>query len=553
MLEIRLFGKFEIRLDGQSIDIPSRPAQSLLAYLIINANKSYRREKLAGLLWPASDEASSRNNLRQTLWRLRNMVGEGYFVTDRVSVGFNPNTDYHLDTDILQEKVADGTSTDQLIRIVSVYEDHLLPGFYDDWVLLEQERLKTVFEDRMQTLLKRLVDEARWRETREWAAWWIARGQLPEPAYRALMIAYAGMGDRAGVATIYQRCVEILDEELDVEPSVETRELYQRLIKKDEKPSPVSIESDRSAPSAELPQSQSHIHEEEHPTSFVNREMEQQIRFCTTPDKVRIAYTTVGHGPAFVRAATYLTHLEYDWSSPVLLHWLEGLAKHHTLVRYDQRGCGLSDWDVEDYSLNADVQDMETVVDALDLDCFSLIGLSQSGPVAITYAVRHPEKVSHLILYGTYARGLLKLNPTPEQLDEVEMYLKLIELGWGRENPAFRQVYSTMFLPDGTPEQISWFNDLQRISTSPENAIRRDTASFNLDVTKFARQVTVPTLVIHARNDAVVSFERGRELAALIPNARFVLLESKNHILLESEPAWPRFLAEVYRFVQTTN
>jgi pimeloyl-ACP methyl ester carboxylesterase len=243
--------------------------------------------------------------------------------------------------------------------------------------------------------------------------------------------------------------------------------------------------------------------------------------------------------------------LEYDWNSPVWRHWLEGLSKHHTLVRYDQRGCGLSDWDIADFSIEAEVQDLETVVGALSLSRFSLLGSSQSGPVAISYAVRHPEKVSHLILYGSYARGFLKINPTPEKFTEAEMHLNLIKLGWGRDNPAFRQVFSTKFLPEGTPEQISWFNDLQRISTSPENAVKRDRLGFNVDVTDLARQVTVPTLVIHARNDAAVAFERGRQLAALIPKARLVSLESKNHILLANEPAWPQFLAEVYRFLGT--
>ncbi|MCB0164713.1 MAG: AAA family ATPase, partial [Anaerolineae bacterium] len=233
MLDVRLLGKFEINRDGQVIEIPLRPAQSLLAYLLLNADKSIRREKLAGLLWPDSDEASARNNLRQTLWRLRSVIGEDYFVTDRVAVGFNAQADYRLDADTLQTAVTATTSADQLMVIVSVYEDRLLPGFYDEWVLLEQERLQALFEDRMQRLLDRLVEAGRWREAREWAEWWIARGQQPEPAYRALMLAQAGLGDRAGVAAAYQRCVEVLDEEFGVEPSAETRALYQRLINKE--------------------------------------------------------------------------------------------------------------------------------------------------------------------------------------------------------------------------------------------------------------------------------------------------------------------------------
>ena len=176
MLDVQLLGKFEIRRDGQVIEIPLRPAQSLLAYLLLNADKSVRREKLAGLLWPDSDEAGARNNLRQTLWRLRSVIGDDYFVTDRVAVGVNAQADYQLDADTLQQVVDATTTADQLISVVSVYEDRLLPGFYDEWVLLEQERLQAIFEDRMQRLLDRLVEAGRWREAREWAEWWIARG-----------------------------------------------------------------------------------------------------------------------------------------------------------------------------------------------------------------------------------------------------------------------------------------------------------------------------------------------------------------------------------------
>lgn len=180
--------------------------------------------------------------------------------------------------------------------------------------------------------------------------------------------------------------------------------------------------------------------------------MEQQIRFCTTPDDVRIAYATLGQGPPIVKAANLLGHLEFDWTSPVWRHWMESLAKHHTLVRYDERGCGLSDWEVDDFTLDAWVQDLEVVVDTLGLERFPLLGLSQGGPIAINYAVRHPEKVSDLILYGSYARGRFKRNPSPEQREEIEMLLKLMKVGWGRDNPAFRQVFTTLLMPEGTTE-----------------------------------------------------------------------------------------------------
>lgn len=277
--------------------------------------------------------------------------------------------------------------------------------------------------------------------------------------------------------------------------------------------------------------------------------MNQQIRFCTAPDGVRIAYATVGKGPPLVKVSNWLSHLEFDWHSPVWRYWLEELSKHHTFIRYDMRGCGLSDWNVEDLSLDARVQDLEMVVDALELSRFALLALSGGGSIAIAYAVRHPDKISHLVLYGCYSRGWFKRNPTPRQIEEAETLLQVMKIGWGKANPAFRQIFTTLFIPEGSPEQIDWFNDLQRISTSSDIAARLESTAYTIDVSHLASQVSVPTLVLHAEEDAVVPFEEGRRLATLIPGARFVPLASKNHLLLESEPAWQRFLEEMSRFL----
>lgn len=280
---------------------------------------------------------------------------------------------------------------------------------------------------------------------------------------------------------------------------------------------------------------------------------EQQIHFCTTQDGVRIAYATVGQGPPFVKAANWLSHLEFDWESPVWRHWLAALSRHHSLVRYDERGCGLSDWDVETLSVEAFVQDLEAVVDEAGLERFPLLGISQGGPIAMTYAVRHPEKVSHLILYGTYAAGRFNRNYSAEQMDTGRAILQLIEIGWGKNNPAFRQFFTSLFMPEATTEQMHWFNDLQRVSTSPEMARRLENTFFNIDVRDLASQIRVPTLILHSRDDAAVPFEEGRQLAAAIPGARFIPLESNNHILLEEEPAWQRFVQELYSFVGTAS
>ena len=275
----------------------------------------------------------------------------------------------------------------------------------------------------------------------------------------------------------------------------------------------------------------------------------QQIRFCTSSDGVRIAYAVSGAGPPLVKAANYLTHLEHDWDGPVWRHWLRGLGRHHTLVRYDERGCGLSDRDVDAYSMDGWVADLEAVVEALGLERFPLLGLSQGASVCIAYAAKHPDRVSHLVLCGGYARGRFHRDLTPEQRVEADTMLNVIRVGWGRENPAFRQLFSTQLMPEGSPEQMAWLNELARISASPEAAARMERAFYEIDVTAVAPRVTAPTLVLHARHDAAIPFEEGRRLAALIPGARFVPFESRNHILREEEPSWRRFLDEVEAFL----
>ena len=275
----------------------------------------------------------------------------------------------------------------------------------------------------------------------------------------------------------------------------------------------------------------------------------QQLGFCTAPDGTRIAIASVGSGPPLLRAAHWLSHVEHDLASPVWRPWLLELSRRHTYVRYDLRGCGLSDHEVADFSLDAWVGDLEAVVARLGLRRFALFGMSQGGAVAIAYAVRHPEKVSHLVLAGAYARGALRRAASEAERLESHTLLNLARVGWGRDNPAFRQVFTNLFIPDGTPEQHQWWSELERLTVSPENAARTLEAFYNVDVSALAAQVRAPTLVMHSRGDARVPFDEGRQLAALIPGARFVPLESRNHVLLESEPAWPVFMAELRDFL----
>ena len=240
MLEIRLLGQFDVRLDGAPVEIPSRPAQSLLAYLILNAGIPHRREKLAGLLWPDATESNARSNLRHELWRLRKALdagrpaGRDYLLADDLSITFDAKADYRLDVAVLEGKGSETGPADDLVEALSVYQGELLPGFYDDWVVPEREQLQAIFERQMTVLMDRLVAEAHWPEVLEWGERWVALGHAPEPAYRALMTAHSGRGDSSSVVGVYQRCVEALRRDLGVEPSAQTRSLYERLVAREQ-------------------------------------------------------------------------------------------------------------------------------------------------------------------------------------------------------------------------------------------------------------------------------------------------------------------------------
>ncbi len=273
--------------------------------------------------------------------------------------------------------------------------------------------------------------------------------------------------------------------------------------------------------------------------------MAQEVRFCRSPDGVRIAYAVHGSGPPLVINSCWLSHLQYDWQSPVWRHFLTELGKLRTVIRYDERGHGLSDWTVEDFSLAARVADLETVVESAGLDRFALLGMSQGGTVAISYAAGHPERLTRLILFGTYAarrRG-------PEDDELFEAFVSLIRVGWGRPQSTFRRVFTDMLIPGASEAQMQWVDALQRMSTSTDNAYRFRVQRQREDVTDLLPKVGAPTLVLQALGDETVSFAEGRLLATMIPDASFVPLDSRNHILLADDPAWPVFVREVAAFV----
>jgi pimeloyl-ACP methyl ester carboxylesterase/DNA-binding CsgD family transcriptional regulator len=277
--------------------------------------------------------------------------------------------------------------------------------------------------------------------------------------------------------------------------------------------------------------------------------MNQQIRFCPSTDGVKIAYALSGEGPRLAMCAPWLTHLEHQWRSLAWRPWLEAFSQGHTLLRYDSRGCGLSDREVADVSFESWVRDFECVVDAAGLDRFPLLGACQGGPTAIEYAARHPERVTRLILYGTHARGRAKRVNSPQQVEKAKVLLEMTKLGWGDENHAFLQAWASQFQPGGTLEHLRSWAEQQRAAVSAEMAVRLMQIGWNIDVTQAARRIRCPVLVVQAERDVVAPIEEARLMAGLIPNCRFVVVDSQNHMPLADEPAWPRIVNEVRDFL----
>jgi pimeloyl-ACP methyl ester carboxylesterase/DNA-binding CsgD family transcriptional regulator len=275
----------------------------------------------------------------------------------------------------------------------------------------------------------------------------------------------------------------------------------------------------------------------------------QQIRFCQSRDGTRIAYATCGAGPPLVWLGHYVRHLDFDWESPIWRPWLSFLSSRHTLIRYDFRGCGLSDRDPVEFSLQRHIEDLEAVIDAAGLDQFVLFAMQGGAPKASVYAARYPERVTHLILYGAPTRGRLAGEPTSDKIDEAETRLKAIELGWNNDFPLYGQFFPLLQIPDASTEQKRSFIELLRKTLSRDRAVALLRSYWHADVRTILPQIKTPTLVMHARDDPTIPFEEGRKVAALVPKARFVPLDTSNHIVLEGEPAWPLFTQAIEDFL----
>jgi DNA-binding SARP family transcriptional activator/pimeloyl-ACP methyl ester carboxylesterase len=495
-LQIKVLGELAVLRDGHEVVLPpSKKTRALLAYLAVT-NRRQRRDYLCQMFWAVPDDP--RASLRWSLSKLRHLIAtaedDACLQTDRDTVFLDAG---RLEVDIMRvaritAKDLPAVSTPDLEDLAAQFRGRFLEGL-----------------------------------------------ELPRcPVFESWRAFHADALDRTRVLVL-QALVERLRHEPD-----RARPYAQMLQAADS--GNAELPSLMASLTAMPQQSGTHIQVMGAKPS--DAAMSQDIRYCRSPDGVRIAYAISGKGPPLLRAAHWMSHLQYEWESPVWRHWIDSLSAENTLVRYDERGNGLSDWDAADLTLAAMVSDLESVADATGLAVFPLLGVSQSCAVSVAYAVRHPERVSHLVLYGGYAKGWRRRGD-PHEIDTHEAMTTLIREGWGKDNPAFRQLFTETFIPRASREQMAWFNNLQKETASPANASRLHSAFGDMDVATLLEQVRVPTLVLHARNDAAVPFAQGKVLAAGIPGAHFVDLNSANHILLGDEPAFAEFLHEVRSFI----
>lgn len=532
---ILLGGFAAVGPEGRPIALPTRKAEAVLAVLACRPGEPQPRERVTALLWGDRGDRQARHSLSQTLSSIRTALGDGPepFIAERETLAIDPEM---VSADVIDfVALAAGGDLDSLRKAADLYRGPLLEGFrlaepaFEEWLAQERSR----FHNLALLMLTKLAERETAAGDASAAAAILERAlaldPLSEECHRRLMRLDLDRSNYNAVIRHYRDCSNLLQRELGTIPEPATTALYEEArasLKRAPQPAPEVSRADQTTPLAET----------------------QDIRFCITADGVRIAFASAGSGRPLIKTANWLNHLQFDWQSPVWRHLLRALTSDFRLIRYDERGNGLSDWKVEDFSIEALVCDLETVIDAAGLDRFPLVGISQGCAVAISYAVRHPERVTRMVLHGGYAKGW-RARGNPSEIARREAMLTLVREGWGQDNPAFRQVFTSWYIPDGSLEQWRWWNDLQRISTSPENAARLMTDLGNIDVTHLLPKVGAPTLVTHSVHDAAVPFAAGRELAASIPGARFVPLESHNHLILDHEPAWPRFLSEMRSFL----
>jgi DNA-binding SARP family transcriptional activator/pimeloyl-ACP methyl ester carboxylesterase len=539
VLHIFVLGNLAVLRQHTRVKLPpSKKTRALLAYLAVTA-RAHSRDRLCAMFWAFPDDP--RAALRWSLSRLRPLIDEHdcrRIVADRENVGLDLSG---LAVDILSLRSAyrngiDSISTDALRQATEALEGDFLEGLdlpdcheFQSWCTEQREETRRLRVRLLTALVSRLEDVP------DQALRYARALSLLEPAAESAQATLVRLLRAAGrwheAEEHFQRAQQRL-EEFNVVPTGALRQAAQVPNQADTR----TRADDGIAPPT-------------HAERLRARPALHEVQFCRTSDDVRIAYAIVGDGPPVVWAAHWLSHLAFSWESPIWRHWTEEFAKDYSFVHYDERGNGLSDWDNAEFSVDAFVRDLEAVVDLLGLDRFALIGSSKGGPTSIAYAARHPERVSHLVLYGTFAQGWRK-RANAAEIERVEAMITLMQQCWAQDNPAVRQFLTSLFLPDATIEEMDWFNDLQRLSSSAENAARLLRSLGEVNVLDLLPGIAAPTLVLHCRDEVAVPFEQGRLIASRIPRGRFVTLESRNHILLPRDPAWASFVSEVRGFLR---
>lgn len=522
-LKISTLGELSVVQNDKKLTlIKSKRTRALLAYLA-TSKRPQRRENICEYLW--DDHNDPKGALRWSLSKIRKFVNEKDIVrliANRERVMLLTN-DIIVDIEqIITRLKQSQLDIDELKEYLSLLENSFLEGLdipsqakYQRWLIAK--RLETA--QLYLRVLKRLWEHI--NTTPEQKLQYIKIGISKEPY---------------NLEVCHQLLIQLkllgLSEEYDASESDIKQRFRNAGIKWQE---------------FEFTQTNNEAKFIETVTShdFLTR---QQVRFCRTNDNTRIAYASVGEGYPIVKTANWLTHLEYDWNAPIWSPLFRALASKHKIIRYDERGNGLSDWTVKDLSFNAFVDDLETVVNETKLEKFALLGISQGASVSIEYTINNPDKVSHLILFGAYVAGW-KIDTSPEEIKRREAIITLTEAGWGQDNPAYRQIFSSTFMPSANKEELDWFNEFQRQTTSPENAARFLTVFGDIDVRHQLAKINVPTLVIHSLGDQRIPLHVGQDIAAQIPNAEFIGLQSDGHLLLGREAASAIFVETVKDFI----
>ncbi|MDX8527446.1 alpha/beta fold hydrolase [Mesorhizobium sp. MSK_1335] len=507
VLELRVLGDFQVTRNGQSLDLPpSRKTRALLAYLAVTA-RQHQRERLCEIFWDIPDDP--RGALRWSLSKIRQVLGgESALVTDRNAVALNVETDYARLAPLVKADLSSRT-TEELEAVAASIHGGFLADLslercfeYEAWRQAIASECEIVELGILRELVERLANEPR----------------------RALPFARR------------LSCLVPDDERL----AAEAEALEDK------------VRSVAAQPTGRAPQPASRTPPQS-PSKPAGSPQDpgRAVQFCRALDGTRLAYASTGSGPAILRAAHWMSHLTFDWDSPIWRHWMLELSRRNRLVRYDERCNGLSQRHVVDISFETMVSDLECVAEASGLDRFTLLGLSHGCAVSIAYAIRHPERVSGMILYGGYVKGWRARGDAGE-IATREAAATLMRENWGRPNPMFRRAFCSMFIPGATHEHFAWMDELMLRTVSPDDAWRLQSASSVIDVSELLDKVRVPTLVLHARDDNVAPVESGRTMAAGISGARFIELESQNHILLEGEPAFEEFIDHVRAFIDET-